>query len=232
MLKKSITYTNPFTDEEVTEEHYFHISKADLIEMEMEEHNLAYKAKDGKEYTGMQAKLMTIIDSEDGKEIIATLKEIVRRSYGQKVGERFVKSPEVWAEFSSSEAFSQLLFELCTDPEAAAGFANGVVPSGLAAEAANIVAMQSADISDREEAATVTQLHRTPEEISDISPLQETSQGDSAVPADPEPTPPGEIETTLEREPRVITEAEAREMDSNELKNKLMQGYTLATDRS
>ena len=31
MVKKTITYTNQFTEETVTEEHYFNISKADLI---------------------------------------------------------------------------------------------------------------------------------------------------------------------------------------------------------
>jgi hypothetical protein len=50
MLKKRITFTNPFTDQEVTEEHYFHISKADLVEMEMEEHSARYM-KDGEELT-------------------------------------------------------------------------------------------------------------------------------------------------------------------------------------
>ena len=162
MLKRSITYTNPFTDEEVTEEHYFHISKADMVEMEMEEHNLAYKAKDGQDYTGMQAKLMKIIDSEDGKAIIAELKEIIRRSYGRKVEDRFVKSSDIWTEFSSSEAFSQLLFELCTDAEKAAEFMNGVIPKNLAAEAQQLAA-QSADISDRGEPATVTQLYSPPQ---------------------------------------------------------------------
>jgi hypothetical protein len=38
LVKKTITYMNPFTEKMVTEEHYFHISKADLVEMEMEEH--------------------------------------------------------------------------------------------------------------------------------------------------------------------------------------------------
>lgn len=130
MLKKVITYTNPFTDEEVSEEHYFHISKADLVEMEMEEHNATYE-KDGEQLTGMQAKLQRVIDSEDGKAILSEFKDIIRRAYGKKDGNRFLKSPEIWAEFSSSEAYSQLIFDLCTDAEMAGEFVSGIVPKNL-----------------------------------------------------------------------------------------------------
>ena len=103
MLKKTITYTNPFTEKEVTEEHYFHISKADLVEMEMEEHGAKYM-KDGNELTGMQAKLQKIIDSEDGKAIMTEFKDIIRRSYGKKDGDRFLKSKDIWEDFAATEA--------------------------------------------------------------------------------------------------------------------------------
>lgn len=62
MLKKTITYTNLFTDKEVTEDHFFHISKADLIEMEMSQKG------------GMQEYIERIIASEDGASIIAMFK--------------------------------------------------------------------------------------------------------------------------------------------------------------
>ncbi|MGG6494729.1 UNVERIFIED_CONTAM: hypothetical protein NY603_17485, partial [Bacteroidetes bacterium 56_B9] len=84
MLKKTITFENPFTGASVTEDHYFHISKADLLEMEMEEHKDEYKTKSGETVTGMQAKLQRIVDSEDGKAIMAEFKDIIRRSYGKK----------------------------------------------------------------------------------------------------------------------------------------------------
>lgn len=209
MLKKDITYTNPFTDAEETETHYFHISKADLIEMEMEEHNLAYKAKDGQDYTGMQAKLMRIIDAEDGKGIIASLKDIVRRSYGQKVGERFLKSPDTTQEFMSSEAFSQLLYELCTDAQKAAEFTNGVIPANLAQEA-QAIARQSADISDREETeqAAVTELEtvRSERAAEIANEVEASSQRGSAS------------------EPRLLSDAELREMDPGELRSGLAEG--------
>jgi hypothetical protein len=137
MLKKTIIYTNPFTEKEVTEDHYFHISKADLVEMEMEEHGVKYE-KDGNQLTGMQAKLQRVIDSEDGKAIMFEFKDIIRRAYGKKDGDRFLKSTAIWEDFSATEAFSQLLWELCTNATAAAEFMNGIVPGNLEQIAAEV----------------------------------------------------------------------------------------------
>jgi hypothetical protein len=114
----------------VTEELYFHISKADLIEMEMEEHKNTY-VKDGETLIGMQAKLQKMIDSEDGKAIMEELKDMILRSYGKKEGDRFIKTQALREEFAASEAFSQLLWELCTDATAASEFINGIVPGNL-----------------------------------------------------------------------------------------------------
>ena len=196
MLKKTITYTNPFTEKEVTEEHYFHISKADLVEMEMEEHGSKYM-KDGKELTGMQAKLQKIIDSEDGRAIMTEFKDIIRRAYGKKDGDRFLKSATVWEEFSSTEAYSQLLWELCTDAEAAGEFMNGIVPGNLEQIAAEV----------REQAVR---------EQAEENPSEPQTNGNS-----PEPDPTG---LTDEDTPRVLTQAEVVEMDSDELKSGLATG--------
>src|SRR4051794_21688682 len=115
----------------MTEEHYFHISKSDLVEMEMEENKASYINKDGETLTGMQAKLQQIVDSEDGKAIMAEFKDIIRRSYGKKDGDRFLKSKEIWEEFAATEAYSQLLFEICTQADVAADFINGIIPKNM-----------------------------------------------------------------------------------------------------
>ena len=191
MLKKTITYENPFSGEMITEDHYFHISKADLVEMEMEEHKSEYTTKDGEKLTGMHAKLQRIVDSEDGKAIMAEFKEIIRRSYGKKDGSRFLKSPDIWAEFASTEAFSQLLFEICTDADAAGGFINGVVPTNL-------------------EQISEEVRQRAAQEAPQIEPA---SNGDS--PDEPEDDSAG---------PRMLTLAEATQMDQNDLQAGLTSG--------
>jgi hypothetical protein len=194
MLKKVIIYQNPFTEQNVSEEHYFHISKADLIEMEMEEHGSTYTTKDGTELTGMQAKLQGIIDAEDGKAIMFELKDLIRRSYGKKDGDRFLKSREIWENFAATEAFSQLLFELCTDASAAGDFMNGVVPGNLEQIAEEV----------RKKAEEITSENATPQVA--MGPRPEVAQKKS------------------DELPRVLTTHEVVEMDSEELKSGLATG--------
>lgn len=209
MLRKSITYTNPFTNEEVTEEHFFHISKADLVEMEMEEHNTTYIAKDGTEFTGMQAKLQRITDSEDGKAIIVEVKGFIRRSYGKKVGERFIKNPEVWAEFVSSEAYSQLVYELFTDAEAASKFMVGIVPNDLDLEAARLQARSKLNGN--------TQVVVPPAALQDDPPPVDRIP-DLTVGV---PTTRAQIDA---EKARLLTRVEAEEMDGDELASGLATG--------
>lgn len=129
MLKKTVTYTD-FNDEEVTEDLFFHLSKAELIELEMSHQG------------GLTEALKRIIAAEDGKAIIAEFKNIILGSYGKKSpdGRRFVKNNQIREEFESSEAYSTLFMELVTDTDAAINFINGIVPVGMAKQAAQVVA--------------------------------------------------------------------------------------------
>ena len=149
MLKKTITYTN-FADEEVTEDLFFHLSQAELIELEMSE-------KDG-----LSTALQKIIDAEDGKAIIAEFKKIILGAYGKKSddGKRFIKNQQLREEFESSEAYSTLFMELVTNAEAAAQFVNGIVPAGTveaatkALERANLQAVP--DVPEKPDPEIVT----------------------------------------------------------------------------
>jgi hypothetical protein len=117
VLKKAITYTNPLTGQEVTEEHFFHLSKADLIEMEVSEKG------------GMEAYLNQVIKSEDNGQILTAFKKIVRASYGRKVGDKFVKDEQYTSEFMASEAWSEFLMSLMQDATFAAQFVNAIMPN-------------------------------------------------------------------------------------------------------
>lgn len=203
MLKKTITYTNPFTEQQVSEDHYFHISKADIIQMEMEVHKDTHTNKDGQQLTGMQAKMQKIVESEDGKAIMEELRDFVRRSYGRRDGDRFLKSSAIWEEFASTEAYSQLIWDLCTDAEQAGIFINSVVPSDLEQIAAEVRAIAEKEATG--EGGTVTEL-KSPTAIS-----AEASTG-LEEPVSEKP------------EPRVITTAEASGMDPNELQAGLKDG--------
>lgn len=142
MVKKTITYTNQFTDETVTEEHYFNISKADLIEMEMEmeAQGLKYTGKDGTEYTGMAAYLQRITDAADAPEAYKWIKQILRRAYLKRVDDKPVKSLEIWTEFENSDAYSELVWSLFTDVEELARFISATFPGDLEEIASEVMA--------------------------------------------------------------------------------------------
>jgi hypothetical protein len=127
LLKKTIEYED-FNGLVVFEDHYFHLSKAELVEMEM--------AQPG----GMGAYLQSIVKSEDGKAIISEFKKIILESYGKRSedGKRFIKTQELRDEFYSSQAYSELFMELCTDAEKAAEFINGIIPAGLEQDVAKM----------------------------------------------------------------------------------------------
>lgn len=120
MLKKTVTYEN-FNGEEVTEDHYFNLSKAELVEMEL--------SMDG----GLSKHLQTLVESGDGGTIMRTFKTLLLDAYGKKSddGRRFLKTQEIRDEFASSEAYSQIFMELATNADAAAEFVNNIVPKGL-----------------------------------------------------------------------------------------------------
>lgn len=202
MLKKTIVYENPFTNGMVEEDHYFHISKADLIQMEMEVHKDTHVNKEGKKLTGMQAKMQRIVDAEDGKAIMEELRDFVRRSYGHREGNRFLKSPTIWEEFSATEAYSQLIWELCTNAAAAADFINGVVPSNLEQIAAEVRTIAERD-EDEEVEGSVRELH----------PSSQTATAAEAPPS-----------VRSDTETRILTTAEAAEMDAAELQAGLTDG--------
>lgn len=117
MLKKTFTYTD-YNGVERTEDHYFNLSKAELMEMELST-------------TGGLAEMINkIVAAQDAPQIVKLFKELVLKAYGQKSadGRRFIKSEELANEFAQTEAYSQLFMELATDADAASKFVNGIVP--------------------------------------------------------------------------------------------------------
>ena len=118
MLKKTFTYTD-YNGVERTEDHYFNLSKAELMEMELST-------------TGGLAEMINkIVAAQDAPAIVKVFKDLVLKAYGQKSadGRRFIKSKELSDEFAQTEAYSQLFMELATDADAAAKFVNGIVPA-------------------------------------------------------------------------------------------------------
>ena len=134
MLKKTITYTD-YNNVERTEDFYFNLTKAEVMEMEMSTSG------------GMAEMIQRIIAAQDSPAIIKIFKELVLKAYGQKSpdGKRFIKSDEISTAFAQTEAYSNLFMELATDSDAAAKFVNGIIPADVAQQAASQTAMPSAN---------------------------------------------------------------------------------------
>ena len=118
MLKKTITYTD-YNGTERTEDFYFNLSKAEVMEMEM--------GIDG----GLSEMITKIVAAKDAPAIIKIFKELVLKAYGEKSadGKRFIKSEEISTAFSQTEAYSDLYMELATNADEAAKFVNGIIPA-------------------------------------------------------------------------------------------------------
>lgn len=118
MLKKTITYID-YNGSERTEDFYFNLTKAEIMEMELSTTG------------GLSEMIARIVAAQDAPAIIKVFKELVLKAYGQKSadGKRFVKSAALAEEFEQTEAYSILFMELATDADAAAKFVNAIVPA-------------------------------------------------------------------------------------------------------
>lgn len=125
MLVKEITYTD-FNGEERKEKFYFNLTKAELMEMELEEEG------------GLGEMIKKIVETKNVPSIIKVFKKLILKAYGVKSadGKYFKKSAELADDFASTEAFSNLFMELATNADAASAFVNGIVPAGLNTTAA------------------------------------------------------------------------------------------------
>lgn len=122
MLKKTIKYTD-YEGQKQTEDHWFNLSKAEVIELEAETTG------------GLEAELKRIIAQSDSKELVAIVKNLICRSYGEKYsdGKRtfFIKKRDgqmLVDLFMQSDAYSELFIELLTSEDALANFIKGIVP--------------------------------------------------------------------------------------------------------
>ena len=125
MLKRTMTYKD-YNDVERTEDFYFNLSKAEIMEMELGTAG------------GLAEMIQRIVAAQDAPAIIKVFKDLVLKAYGVKSpdGKRFIKSEELSTEFAQTEAYSMLFMELATDADAAAKFVNGIVPADVSKQAA------------------------------------------------------------------------------------------------
>lgn len=120
MIKWTIKYTT-YDGDEVEEDFYFHLNKAELAQMQFD-------------VNGTYSQYIKRIQNERNlKELGEQYKKIILNSYGKKSddGRIFRKSKELRDEFECSEAYSVLFMELLSDAEKTAKFVKGILPTDL-----------------------------------------------------------------------------------------------------
>lgn len=122
MLKKTIVY-HDYDGNERSENFYFNLSKAEVMEMEFS-------------FTGgMTNVIEQMVNTQDTARIMELFKKIIMAAYGEKSadGKRFMKiGPDgrrLAEGFVETEAYSELFMELVSDPKKFADFITAVIPA-------------------------------------------------------------------------------------------------------
>ena len=120
MLERKFTYEG-FDGKTYTDTWGFYLSKADLLEIQLGS------------FVGLDVLIKRLIDAQNGKEIMAIIKEIILKSVGKPSadGRRFIRNEETREEFYQTDAYSQLFEELVTDSDKAMAFVTAIVPREL-----------------------------------------------------------------------------------------------------
>lgn len=119
---EKITFKD-YNNVERTEEFAFNLNEAEIVE---------WLSTTG-DYT-LDKKLERVAKERNGKEIMATFRDLLYRSFGKVSldGRRFDKTEEAKLDFMETPAYSILFMRLVTDAHAAATFVNKIIPQDLA----------------------------------------------------------------------------------------------------
>ena len=146
MIKKILTFQN-HDNETVTYEYHFHLSKAELAEMQLSETD------------GLGDHLRKILATGDGGLIMSTFKGLMLQTVGKRSedGKLFRKTQDIVDEFQFSGAYGAMLLELLEDPNAGINFIKGILPADI---------VEKADLSDIEKkAGDLVKQAVTPDEV-------------------------------------------------------------------
>lgn len=122
MLKRTFTYEN-FDGQEVSDDYYFNLTKAELMELELSA------------YGGLETMIKRLIEEKNSEQIVQLFKKIILMSVGEKSfdGKRFIKNEEIRNNFYQTEAYSILFCELVSDPDKANEFLRSIIPQSVVA---------------------------------------------------------------------------------------------------
>ncbi len=144
MLKRDITYKNPFTDDEVTESFYFNLTPRELTTLE------------ASFVGGIAAFFEKLQRTESHKEALDFFQDLVLDAYGARSedGRRFIKNKDVRDEFIEIGAWDALWYDLVTNQETILAFFLGVLPQDMREEIAKTLKENDGDVVKAAQLAT------------------------------------------------------------------------------
>src|SRR3954468_19732058 len=118
MIKKTLTYEN-FTGKMVTKDIYFHLSKADFVELAL-----------GGEWEG---RMQEAIAKQDKMAIYRGFKTLISMAVcvRSEDGEDFTKPADFRDKFMNSGAYDELVMELLTSDDMGTSFIKGCLPNNM-----------------------------------------------------------------------------------------------------
>jgi len=217
MIVKTIDFEN-FNGQQEKKQFHFNLSKGELVEIQL---NAISEETDS-----LQDKIQKIIDTRNGREIIKLTKEIVDMSYGEKSadGTRFIKEDDegrlLVRRFKTTNAYSELIFELSTNADVLADFIKGLLPTNLTAAVDKEV---NASLAARQASEAKLQGFQQKQEPS----IQVTPEFQAEAPVYGGDDLPPVPETVVPMSPRVLTHAQIASMSQEELQTALREGATV-----
>lgn len=214
MLKKTMTYSD-IDGNSVTEDFYFNMTKAELLKLELSED------------AGLSEKIERIQKpNTPGRVVLEVFDAILGFSYGIRKDGKFVKPAGCFEEFQTTDAYSDLLFEIATDAKKAAQFVNDVMPAELMAEV--------------QKEAAATKMQGQTSSLMVVDEVQDVTPYEVSVHAEPNPMNMTEAELLAsmgaeERRTGGYTDTELRLLTPQELIGKprevLIRAYQLKNEK-
>lgn len=131
MIKKTISYTD-FDDVKRTEDFWFHLGKAGIVEIEAATNGL-----------GLEAWIKQVLRDQNVQAVLDMYKRMIGLAVGKRTPEgRFVKSREITEDFVNSEAYGELLQEMFQSPNAGSDFLRSLLAKDVLATVEEVQAKQ------------------------------------------------------------------------------------------
>lgn len=138
-MHKIVIQYQDFEEQTQVEEAYFNLSRAKIIDMAI---------------TGeadiLLGNLRDAVKSEDGKELIHLVRDLIHLSYGEKDpdGKTFRQSEQLSNDFLQSQPFDQMFYDMIMSPEQVLKFVEALFPQKLMEEARAKAAAQGINIEN------------------------------------------------------------------------------------